>query len=76
MSMDDEGEGGRKRRLGVASYFVTSDAEAGEIHELARLAGYKSLANLVTETMDAKREELREKYGPMLAQIKAMRETQ
>lgn len=76
MSMDDEGEGGRKRRLGVATYFVATEAEAEEIHELARLAGHKRLVGLVAETMDAKREELRAKYGPVLAQLRAMRETQ
>jgi hypothetical protein len=64
----------KKRRIGVALYFVSTEAEVAELHELSRLAGYPRLASLIMETMDAKREELRERFGPLLAQAQALRE--
>lgn len=65
-----------KRRLGVATYFLASQEEVDELHELARLAGYRRLVYLVAEVMDAKREELRAQFGPLLEQARQLREQQ
>lgn len=70
---DEEAANGRKRRLGVATYFVATEAEADEVHELARLAGYKRLVLLLNEVMDARLGELRATYGPLLEQARALR---